>query len=634
MDDPLPQSPYKTLNVSKDATLATIRSAHRKLVLSCHPDKVQDESAKKQKAEQFHQVQQAYEILSDENRRQRYDEKVKLTELRAEMAEERGPYPSRREYEYAPPRNGSTSKFEMRGNTMYETREPPGSRYDEPDIYSGTYADARPSTSRKFTDDRYTTSSPRKTSGSTRMQEERKKSRAYEEEEDTRRKMERRERELAETRQRNERTRRREKDRREDMESKSRRKWEPLREDDGSDSEDEVHYYRESKRDSPPRKRSGDEGRKRSGDERKRSGDERRRDRDEPRRSSKREVKEAYDDELELKESFARDHISRSRDAADTQPRRPDGRNRAASNLDSRPPPPPPPPVEKRSSGRRNDSRAVSPIGRSGKDRRSPEIMEPRRPNLPGHSSESSKNKSYFGASSSSRRDPHRSATYEPSSEFKHPSIRRAETMPVDRMKPGNAVPLKSSNLKNTKAPSDISESSSESDSEMAEENQPPARPTPQRKTTFGISEGRSYVMEPETFQSRPKENRRTSERPSMGPREGSARAPPLARAATSVFSSNERRPALNRHESTRITPVKTRDSGRVGELFGEYNHPHSPTEDVSRRTPKTSGDDERHARSYRNQYSRRDHEEICRDEYPGSHRPRMGRSESQQVRV
>lgn len=632
MDDPLPQSPYTTLNVPKDATLATIRSAHRKLVLSCHPDKVQDESAKKQKAEQFHQVQEAYEILSDENKRQRYDEKVKLAELRAEMAEERGSFPSRRPYEYPSPRSGTTSKFEMRGNTMYETREPPGSRYDEHDTYSASYTEARPSMSRKYTEDRYASFSPRKSSGSGRMQEERKKSRAYEEEEDDRRWKERRDREAeraAETIQRDQRTRRRDKDRRRDVESKSRGKFESFVEDDGSDSEVESRYYSKSKRDSPPKRRSGDEGRKRSGDERKRSEDERRKDRDEPRRSTKREVKEPYDDELEWKESLARDHMSRSRDAVETLPRRPEGRNRAASTLESRTPPPP---VEKRSSGR---SRAVSPIGRLGKDRRSPDIVEPRRPGMPGHSSESSKKKSYFGVSSSSKREAQRSATYQPSPEVKHPSIRRSETMPIDRMRPGNPVPLKSSNLKNMKAPLDTSDSSSESDSEMTEDNHPPPRPPPlQRRTTYGMSQDGAYVMEPETYPLHPKEGRRTSERPSLGSRGGSTRLPPVARAMASAFPPDERRPGPGRHESARNTPLKNRDSGRSGELFGEYA-PHSPIEDTFKRSPKTSGDDERHAKPYSQKHnSRREPEEVYRDHYPGSHRPRMGRSDSQQVRV
>ena len=625
MDDPLPQSPYKTLNVPKDATLATIRSAHRKLVLSCHPDKVQDESAKKQKAEQFHQVQQAYEILSDDNRRQRYDEKVKLAELRAEMVEERGSFPSRGSYEYTSPRNSS---MPMRGEPIYEFREPTGTRYDEPDSYAGGYAEPRSSTSRKFADDRYTTST-RRTSGSGRMQDDRKKSRAYEEDEDERRRKERRDREAeraAEAKLRDQGRRRREKERRTEAQSKSRGKFETYVEDDVSDSEIEDRYNSKSRRDSPPKKRSSDEGKKRSGDERKRSGEERRKDRDEPRRTSKREEK--YD-ELLWKESQARDHINKSRDAAEPAPRRSEGRNRAASIQDPRIPPPL---VEKRTSGRRSESRAVSPIGRSGKERRrSPEIIEPRRPSMPLHSTESSKSKRRFGLFDSSKREPLRSATYQPSPEHKQPSMRRAETMPVDRMRPGNpAVPLKSSNLKNMKAPSDTSDSSSESDSEMTEE--PPPRPPPiQRKTTYGFSnqEG-AYVMEPEVYPARPKESHRASERPSMSPRGVSTRSPPMARAMSSALPPDDRRPGLGRHDSGRGTPLKTRDNGRGGELFGEFTHPQSPTEDGFRRSPKTSGDD----RPYNSKQTRWKPEEGYRDEYPFSHRPRMGRSESQSVRV
>ena len=623
MDDPLPQSPYKTLNVPKDATLATIRSAHRKLVLSCHPDKVQDESAKKQKAEQFHQVQQAYEILSDENRRQRYDEKVKLAELRAELGEERGPFPSRKApYEYPSSRTGSTTKFEMRGNTMYETREPPSSRYDEPDVFS-SYFEPRPSASRKYTDDHYDRFSSRKPSGSGRMQEEKKKSRVYEEDDEDYKRRERREREAERAAQatlREERTRRRDKEKRRDVESKARTKFESYVEDDVSDSEFEDRYHNKSKRDSPPKKRSGDEGRKRS-------GDERRKDRDEPRRSSKRDVKEAYDehDELSYKESLARDHIKRSREPVEILP----PRSRAASTLEPRTHSPL---VEKRPTGRRSDSRAVSPVVRSRKGRRSPDIMEPRVPSMPAHSSESAKSKSYFNPSPSSRRESHRSATYQPSPEVKQPSMRRSETAPLDRMRPGNPVPLKSSNLKNMKAPSDTSGSSSESDSEMTEENHPTQRPTPlQRKTTFGISDGRAYVMEPDSFDSLPKDSRRTSDRPSMGSRGGSTKPPPVSRVMSSVFPSDERRPGLSRHETARNPSLKTRDSGRSADYFDSY----SPTEDTYKRSPKMSGDDDRHARPYSHKkYSRQGSEEVYRDDYPGSHRPRIGRSESQSVRV
>jgi len=85
MTSTLPPDPYKLLGVTKEAKLPEIRSAHRKLVLKCHPDKVQDAALKAIKQDEFQKVQQAYELLSDESRRLQYDEQVKLFELRKEM---------------------------------------------------------------------------------------------------------------------------------------------------------------------------------------------------------------------------------------------------------------------------------------------------------------------------------------------------------------------------------------------------------------------------------------------------------------------------------------------------------------------------------------------------------------------
>ena len=84
--DPLPTSPYEVLDVPKDATLATIRSAHRKMILQCHPGKFTNELDKSRKIRQFHLVQQAYEILADEDRRRGWDYRA---EIRAEVKEKR-----------------------------------------------------------------------------------------------------------------------------------------------------------------------------------------------------------------------------------------------------------------------------------------------------------------------------------------------------------------------------------------------------------------------------------------------------------------------------------------------------------------------------------------------------------------
>ncbi|KAF2772987.1 heat shock protein DnaJ, partial [Teratosphaeria nubilosa] len=70
---PLPEDPYAALGVAKDASAATIKTQYRKLVLKCHPDKVQDEARKAAAVDNFHKIQTAYEIIGDEDRRSRYD---------------------------------------------------------------------------------------------------------------------------------------------------------------------------------------------------------------------------------------------------------------------------------------------------------------------------------------------------------------------------------------------------------------------------------------------------------------------------------------------------------------------------------------------------------------------------------
>ncbi|KAF1968271.1 heat shock protein DnaJ, partial [Bimuria novae-zelandiae CBS 107.79] len=71
--DPLPPDPYRALGLPKDVEQSVIKSTYRKLVLKCHPDKVTDVSLKAQKQEEFHKIQQAYELIGEEESRSRYD---------------------------------------------------------------------------------------------------------------------------------------------------------------------------------------------------------------------------------------------------------------------------------------------------------------------------------------------------------------------------------------------------------------------------------------------------------------------------------------------------------------------------------------------------------------------------------
>lgn len=103
----LPDDPYAALGVSQNAQVPEIRSAHRKLVLKCHPDKVSDPALKAVKQEEFQRVQKAYELLSDENERQKYDDMVRANELERENAERRRQRDRERE-----PTPGRTPRYE------------------------------------------------------------------------------------------------------------------------------------------------------------------------------------------------------------------------------------------------------------------------------------------------------------------------------------------------------------------------------------------------------------------------------------------------------------------------------------------------------------------------------------------
>ncbi|QGA13228.1 hypothetical protein EYB26_000875 [Talaromyces marneffei] len=159
--------PYTVLGVDKDAPSSAIKSAYRKLVLKCHPDKIQDEALRATAVIEFQKLQESYEILSDEGRRQLYDQEIYLNKLRKETAAQKA-YASR----------------ECRDGQMYEERVPAGAAFfnssdehlytEEPISYSQKYADGSKRPHTKATEERkkakgpsvytYTTTRPAKQS--------------------------------------------------------------------------------------------------------------------------------------------------------------------------------------------------------------------------------------------------------------------------------------------------------------------------------------------------------------------------------------------------------------------------------------------------------------------------------------
>lgn len=64
---------YSILGVSKDATADDLKKAYRKLAKQYHPDAQHTEEDKKNAEAKFKEINEAYSVLSDENKRAQYD---------------------------------------------------------------------------------------------------------------------------------------------------------------------------------------------------------------------------------------------------------------------------------------------------------------------------------------------------------------------------------------------------------------------------------------------------------------------------------------------------------------------------------------------------------------------------------
>jgi DnaJ-class molecular chaperone len=69
---------YKTLNVSREATVDEIRREYRKISREHHPDVAKD---KKTSASIFMEASEAYEVLSAPEKRRAYDEQLQTLQV-------------------------------------------------------------------------------------------------------------------------------------------------------------------------------------------------------------------------------------------------------------------------------------------------------------------------------------------------------------------------------------------------------------------------------------------------------------------------------------------------------------------------------------------------------------------------
>jgi DnaJ-class molecular chaperone len=128
----LAQDPYQILGVAKDASSDTIRKAYRKLAKTHHPDL---NPGNKSAEEKFKAVASAYDILSDEAKRARFD--------RGEIDETGAERPPRQSYrEYADTAQGRRyGSAQGGGHEWHHTGA--GANEDFADIFADLFGEAQ-----------------------------------------------------------------------------------------------------------------------------------------------------------------------------------------------------------------------------------------------------------------------------------------------------------------------------------------------------------------------------------------------------------------------------------------------------------------------------------------------------------
>lgn len=80
---------YEILEVSRMASKEVITKAYKVLVRKYHPDLEQDEGKKEEAKEKMVRINEAYETLSDDEKRKKYDDTIAILEEKEKIAKEK-----------------------------------------------------------------------------------------------------------------------------------------------------------------------------------------------------------------------------------------------------------------------------------------------------------------------------------------------------------------------------------------------------------------------------------------------------------------------------------------------------------------------------------------------------------------
>ncbi|KAF2738744.1 DnaJ-domain-containing protein [Polyplosphaeria fusca] len=549
MATPLPPDPYAALGVSKNADAGTIKTTYRKLALRCHPDKVTDESLKQQKQEEFHKIQQAYELIGDEEKRALYDAEVKLDSLRKEKAA----------------RGGNTTTETRTAQYDVRTQAPAGaqasfgargpSRYEAPKSSSRAYDDDR---DRYYESRRYDTYEAYPKHGSSRT------SRSKEEPVRITK--------VSADRSRSDAKKSRDKEERRERSGK----YAPFAsvEEESSSNDEKARFEREYRR-----REDEEDARRRAADAR-RKADESRRSYDEPRRHRSSDDDDLRKQKLHSQAADAMHYIGRAKDT-DARP----SPNRTTSSRDVRPDyyerssarRPERPEAVRRSSARpkdrpsssgrdsHRDRKGIPEIVEWGEERSPPSFKQSTSSPADLHVPRATPTRSYTEAS----HKPHRADT------SPTPAFRRSETMPsvhsMSRRKESSARPsgLRSTESASPYEPGYLSSSPPKSSYPTVPQSQPSSSRKFYQYSTpgggvqlspddLGVANGhRTVTREPERYRAR-----------SPSPLGGIGR-PPMGVHRTE--SKNIPPPPLGRSATMNVSPSRgTEERGRSRKLYGE----------------------------------------------------------------